>query len=204
MAYTSCMNAIAKSIAQDCDAPLVGGYTGRGVLIPAASAYSITQDGTNPRLVVGITPESNTVVAIDNAAVIAPFDGSNTAGNGEAGVRQFAKTLAFRIPLRGGDVSKDIVEPLGNSTGYIAIVEKKDNGSVEGKFEVIGLQVPLTLNEDGVQRTEGENGGAIMATMSTTESWFEADLVGEKDQTSSKYTLAGAKTAFEALLAVAI
>lgn len=203
--YTACQASIAKNIQQDCDKPLVGGYTGRGVLIPANSAYSVVQDTLNPRKIVSITPESNTVVVIDNVSVLAPFNGSSTAAAADNGIREYAKTLSFRIPLRGADVSKNLVEPLAGGAGYIAVVEKKDNAQADAKFEVIGLLQPLKVTDDGIQRTEAENGGAIMATMSCTEAWFEADLVGAKPAGSgTDYTVSGAKAAFEALVSAAV
>ena len=204
MAYTPCAQSIAQNIVQNCDAPLVGGYTGRAVLIPAGSAYSVTQDAENPRMLVSITPAQSTAVVIDNLAVVAPFNGSSTAASADNGIRQYTKTIAFRIPSRGAGVSKNIVEPLSNGEGYLAVVEKKDNNGADGKYEVIGFQQALKVNEDGIQRTEDENGGAILATMSCVEGWFEATLVGAKEGTPGAYTLAGAKAAFASLVAAAI
>ena len=141
-------------------------------IIPTGSAYSVTQDADNPRMLVSITPAQNTAVVVDNLAVVAPFNGSSTAASADNGIRQYTKTIAFRIPLRGAGVSKNIVEPLSNGEGYLAVVEKKDNNGADGKYEVIGFQQPLKVNEDGIQRTEDENGGAILATMSCVEGWF--------------------------------
>lgn len=202
MAYSPCTSSIAQNIKMDCDKPLSGGYTGLAVLIPADSDYSVVQDSTNPRKVVTLTPENKTVVVVDNLAVTAPFDGSSTASAADSGIRSFSKTIAFRVPQRGADVSKDIVEALCNSRGVICVAEKRDN-TVDGKYEVIGLLNPLKVNEDGVSRTEAENGGAVMMTMSCEEAWFELDLVGQKDS-GDEYTLAGAKAAFETLIQAAV
>lgn len=201
MAYTACTSSIARNIQMDCAKPLSGGYTGLAALIPADSDYSVVQDATNARKVVSITPENGTVVVVDNLSVVSPFDGSSTASSADSGTRSFTKTIAFRVPQRGADVSKEIVEALCNSRGIIAVAEKKDN-TADGKYEVIGLLNPLKVTEDGVSRTESENGGATMITMSCEEVWFELDLVGAKED--DEYTLAGAKAAFEALLAKAV
>ena len=201
MAYTPCTSSIARNIQIDCSKPLSGGYTGLALLIPVDAAYSVVQDSDNPRKVVSITPENNNVVVVDNLYVVSPFDGSSTASSADSGMRSFTKTVAFRIPRRGADASKEIVEGLCNSRGVICVAEKKDNAA-DGKYEVIGLLNPLKVTEDGVQRTESENGGATMITMSCDEPWFELDLVGTKD--SSDYTLAGAKAAFDAIMAKAL
>ena len=34
MAYTPCTSAVAANIVKNCTTPIVGGYTGRGILIP--------------------------------------------------------------------------------------------------------------------------------------------------------------------------
>lgn len=204
MAYSACTSEIKRNIQQDCSKPLVGGYTGLCALIPVDSNYSVEQDATNPRKVVAINCETDTVVVVDNLSVNNPFDGSTSASSADAGVREFTKTLAFRIPQRGADVSKDIVEALCNSRGVIAVAEKTDNRA-DGKYEVIGLLQPLKVTEDGVSRTEAENGGAIMMTMQCTEPWFELNLVGEGGSGATpEYTLAGAKAAFNAIIAKAV
>jgi hypothetical protein len=207
MAYNPCSAAIARNIQQDCESPIVGGYTGKGILIPVDSVYSVVQDAENRRLIQSIAGEEggHEFVVIDNVSVLAPFAGSSTAANAENGIREYTKTLSFRIPLRGGDVSKDLVEPLGGGAGFIAVVEKRDNGNPLGKYEVIGFLSPLKVTDDGIQRTEAENGGAIIATMSCSEAWFEANLVGAKTTGSNpQYTLANAKKAWEDLFTFAI
>lgn len=202
MAYTPCTSSIARNIQMDCSKPLSGGYTGLALLIPSDSAYSVVQDSTNPRKVVSISPENGTVVVVDNLSVVSPFDGSSTASSADSGTRSFTKTVAFRVPQRGADVSKEIIEGLCNSRGVICVAEKKDN-TADGKYEVIGLLNPLKVTEDGVQRTESENGGATMITMSCEEVWYELDLVGQKDS-GDEYTLAGAKAAFDTIMAQAV
>lgn len=180
----------------DCNSPIVSGYTGRGVLIPYSANPIFTQNADNPRIIEAITLDTSAkVCAIDNEGT-SPFDGSNVASNGDAGFIQFTKTLTMRIPMRGGDVSKDIVEPLVKSgQGFVAILEKKDKVG-DGSFEVVGALQPLKANADGITRNESENGGAVMATMSCVEQWFEL--------TFFKTDFATTKTAFEALLAKAM
>ena len=86
----------------------------------------------------------------------------------------------------------------------IAVAEKTDNRA-DGKYEVIGLLQPLKVTEDGVSRTEAENGGAVMITMQCTEPWFELNLVGDGGSGAEpEYTLAGAKAAFDAIIAKAV
>lgn len=193
---SNCINNIAKSIGMDCDAPIVSGYTGRGVLIPLSVNPTLTKSATNPRIIESITlAESAKVCAIDNEGT-SPFDGSNVASNGDSGFVQYTKTINVRIPMRGAEVSKDIVEPLSKSgQGFIAILERRDKCG-DGSYEVVGALQPLTANADGITRNESDNGGAIMATLSCTEQWFECVLYN-KDYTTTKED-------FEALLAKAL
>lgn len=198
MAYQSCAADLAKNIAIDCEKPIVGGYTGRAVLVQYKDAPVFVTDASNPRKVKAITlGEGVKTIAIDNIFAD-PFTGSSTSSSADAGRVTYTKTLAVRIPLRGGDVSKDIVEPLSTSAlGFLIIAEKKDKTD-DGAFEIIGSQNALKANADGITRTESENGGDITATMSCAESWFERTLIGADGDYAS------ALEAFEELLAKAI
>lgn len=173
MAYTPCSSSVAKNIAASCSAPIVGGYTGRAVLIAVGDA-TFTQDSTNPRLVTAIAMGSSKKSIAVNNVFAEPFAGSTTASNADTGRIQHTKTLAFRIPLRGAEVSKDIVEALEQAPlGFVAVVEKKDKVG-DGSFEVIGLEQGLKVNADGVSRDEAANGGDIAVTMSCVENFFES------------------------------
>lgn len=195
MSYNSCIKDVAASIAKNCDKPQVGGYTGRGVLIQLSDAPTFTVSADNPRTINGISlAEGKKAIAIDNVWS-EPFSGSTTASNADNGRIGFTKTFAFRIPLRGSDVSRDIVEPLSASAlGFVAVLEKKDR-SGNGSFEVVGYQNGLTTNADGISRDEAANDGDISVTMSTSEPWFEVVLFATDYASSLE--------AFEALLAKA-
>ena len=194
MAYTSCAATLADNIAKDCSAPLAGGYTGRGVLIDLADAPTITRDGSNPRIITGITLGSGkSLCVIDNAFSPTPLTGSNTQSNTDDGMMKHRKTVVLTIPKRGGEASKEIVEPTYQSPlGYLAVLEKKDRNG-DGSFEVIGAEQGLVANADGIVRNEYENGGCTMVTMSCNEVNFENVLFATDYET----TLA----AFNALLA---
>ena len=196
MAYTSCAASIADNIKKDCAKPLAGGYTGRGVLIDLADAPTITRDASNPRIITGITlAAGKSLAVIDNAFSPTPLTGSNTHSNTDDGMMKHRKTVVLTIPKRGGQASKEIVEPTYQSPlGYLAVLEKKDRNG-DGSFEVIGAEQGLVANADGIVRNEYENGGCTMVTMSTNEVNFENVLFATDYET----TLA----AFEALLAKA-
>lgn len=193
MAYTSCAADIAGNIAQNCANPIVPGYTGRGILINWSDAPVLTVSGTNPRIITAITLSAGVKVAVvDNAGFEAPFTGSTTASTGDDGVVRYDKTAVLNIPLRGAAVAKDIVEPLNRSAlGFLLILEKKDKVG-NGSFEIIGAEQGLKANPDGIQRNEYENGGSVVATMSTRENFFETVFF----DTDYATTLA----AFEALM----
>jgi hypothetical protein len=194
MAYASCAATMADNIAKDCAKPLAGGYTGRGVLIDLADAPTITRDNSNPRIITGITlAAGKSLAVIDNAFTPQPLNGSNSQSNTDDGMMKHRKTLVLTIPKRGGQASKEIVEPTYQSPlGYLAVLEKKDRNG-DGSFEVVGSEQGLVANADGIVRNEYENGGCTIVTMSTNEVNFENVLFATDYET----TLA----AFEALLA---
>lgn len=192
MAYTSCITNIAQSIQGSCDKPIVPGYTGRGVLIDLSKNPTWTVDAQNPRMITNVAMTSPAkFVAIDNVWNES-FTGSNTASNADNGRSAFTKTFTFRVPLRGAEVSKDIIEPLMNSSLGFAVILEKDDRSGDGSFEVVGYLKGLKANADGITRNEYENGADWMITMSTTEQFAEVVLF----DTDYATTL----TAFETML----
>lgn len=196
MAYTSCASYIADNIARDCSKPLSGGYTGRGVLIDLSKNPTITQSGTNPRIITAISLGTGIKCAVvDNTFGPQPFTGTNIQSNTDDGTLKYRKTVTIQIPLRGAEASKEIVEPLSqNPQGYLLILEKKDRNG-DGSFEVVGFEQGLQANADGITRNEYENGGCTVATMSCNETWYETVLF----DTDYATTL----TAFNALVASA-
>lgn len=195
MAYQSCISEVAANIAVNCAHPQVGGYTGRAVLIPYTANPVLTQDTQNPRIISAIAIDTSAhTIMVDNV-MQTPFEGSSKQSTAENGRPTFNKTFALRIPLRGAVTSKEIVEPLLNSSqGYLCVAEKQDKVG-HGSFEVIGALQPLKTNGDGIAQSESENDGDVTVTMSCTEAWFEAELFDDDYATS--------KAAFEALIAKA-
>lgn len=196
MVYTSCAAKFAANIAQDCEHPIVGGYTGEGILIPLSQVTpDIVQDAENLRKIKSITiGADDKVVFVDNVSS-APFGGSTTAGNADNGYPQFAKTIALRIPMRGAKVSRDVVEPLvDDPMGFIGIFPKRDKVG-DGSFEVVGFLNPMRGDISSLNRDENANGGAWGLNMVSTEAWAEVDLVGVDG------TYASALAQFESLKA---
>lgn len=195
MAYSSCAGSLAANIAKDCAHPMVGGYTGRGLLIPLTNMLTFAVDASNPRIITGIKMEVGDKLAVIDNVWPSAFNESNTQSNADAGRLQYNKGFTFRIPLRGAGVSKDIVEPLADAPlGYMAILEKKDRVG-DGSYEVVGYGQGLTVNPDGIVRNENENGGDIVVTMSCQEQFFEVTLFDTDYATT--------KAAFETLMASA-
>lgn len=192
MAYSPCVQDVAKNIVKNCSSPIVGGYTGRGVLVPLDKAPIFTVNAQNPRTIVMIEPSgTNKFIAIDNVFTD-PFAGTTKASNGDSGSIKHTKTFSFRIPQRGSDVSRDIVEALiASPLGFVAVLEKKDRVG-NGSFEVVGYQDALKVTADGVTQDETANDGPAAVTMSCSEHYFEVDLF----DTSYATTLA----AFETML----
>ena len=190
----NCVSSIAGNIGLDCEHPIEGGYTGRGVLIPMESNPVLTRDAENPRIIKSITLAENAKVCVVDNAGAAPFDGSSTTGNNDAGFPKFTKAMALRILARGAKASKDVIEPLVKSgRGFIGIFEKVDQVG-DGAFEVIGAHSPLKCADPATfTRSETANGGAWSGTLQCSEHWAELVLFDTDYETSL--------AAFEALLA---
>ena len=179
MAYTSCAAKLAANIAIDCDHPIVGGYTGEGILIPLSSVTpTVVQDAANKRKIKSITIGTNDkVVLVDNVNA-QPFGGSTTAGNADSGYPNFVKTMAVKVPMRGANVSRDVIEPIfDDPMGFLGIFPKRDRVA-DGGFEVIGFLNPLRGDITSLTRDESANGGAWALNFVSTESWAEVTLVG--------------------------
>lgn len=157
-----------------------------GILIPMSQVVTFTANATNPRKINSINlPVDNAKVFVINNVFVQPFTGSTTAGNADSGVGEFLKTIAIRIPLRGGDAAKNVVEPLVNDPdGYCLIVSKKDR-SDDGAYEIIGMQQALHGDITTLTRDESANGGMWSLSMTCTEHFAEVTLVGEDGTYSS-------------------
>lgn len=190
----NCVSTIAGNIGLDCDHPIEGGYTGRGVLIPLESNPTLTRDAQNPRIIKSVSLAGDAKLCVVDNAGAAPFDGSSTTGNNDAGYPKFTKAMALRILARGSAASKDVIEPLVKSgRGFIGIFEKVDQVG-DGSFEVIGAQSPLKCADPATfTRSETANGGAWSGTLQCSEHWAELVLFDTDYETSL--------AAFEALLA---
>ena len=197
MAYTSCAAKIAASIQQDCNKPLVGGYTGRAVIMSAIDfeRAEVVRSAANHREILSIVlPPDGSVMAytIDNVFA-APFTGSTTAGNTDNGRNGYLKTLSVRVPMRGADTSMQVIEPLvKDPNGFVIILEKRDKVG-DGSYEVIGYQNALRGDIAGVTRDESANGGDWIVPLTTVEKWAEVTLVGAAE------TYESAKKEFEGL-----
>lgn len=191
----SCVGNIAGNIGLNCDSPISGGYTGRGVYIPMEAVPVLTKDANNPRIVSAVAVATGAkVVKIDNEGAT-PFTGSTTTGTNDNGRPQFVKTAQIMMPERGAEFAKDVAEPLvKNGRGGILILEKTDRVG-DGSFEMIGTQqAAKVVDPSTVTRNEYENGGAWTATLQTTEDYMEVSFF----DTNYETTLAK----FEALLAL--
>lgn len=186
----NCIEKITLQIEEDCNAPNVGGYTGRGVLIQWADNPTIVVDATNNRILKSISfseDEHAKPIRIDNVSFINPFTGSNAAGNTDDGRRKVLKTAVIKVPLRGAGVSQDLLEGMftGNfeGQGAILILEKQFKGG-DGSYEVIGYESPFLINPDGISRDEYVDGGAYILTGSTKEIGIEYSLFDEDFETT--------------------
>lgn len=177
MAYTSCAADIAANIKESCSEKQVGGYTGRGLLIPLSYNPTFVEDANNPRIITAITlANEQKWCVIDNCTFEQPFNESAMQSNADQGLRRYTKTVHFFIPSRGAQVAKEIVEPLADSAeGYLVVAEKMDRRG-DGSFEVVGKLQGLKVTADGISRNEYENSGSIGVTMTCSEAYSEVVL----------------------------
>lgn len=196
MAYTPCAASLAANIAIDCAKPIVGGYTGRAVIIPLEDSPVITTSSTDPaRVITAIAPASGAKVVMVDNVFAAPFTGSTKTSNADSGRVKFTKSLAVQIPLRGAEASKNVIEPLMKSAeGFLLVVEKKDRRGL-GSYEVLGFHEAVKADPTSYSRNEDENGGAALITLMCNEDVEEVDLFDTDYATT--------KAAFEALIAKA-
>lgn len=188
MAYTPCAANLAANIQISCSNPPQPGFTGRGVLIDKNDAtITATIDGTNPRIFTNIAVESGDKVCVVDNVWRNPFDGSSRALNVENGIPVYDLSLSVRIPLRSADAAMNIIEPLAKST-FVGIFE-----SVDGKYLVYGYYGIFQASEQ--TQNEGENGGAVVANMTSQEPYFCCELFDTDTETT--------KALFEALMAKA-
>lgn len=189
MAYTSCAAQVAANIQADCNAPAVGGFTGRGVYIPKSYAPTLSKSASNPRIISAITLESGQkTIAIENL-LQNPFNGGSVTANAETGL--YTKAVALRVPLHGAAVSRDIIEPLLKAPlGGIVILERLDTEG-DGSFVVYGAERGLKATEQTLN--EYENNGDWSVTLSADEHFAECVLFDTDYATT--------KAKFDALLA---
>lgn len=185
---TQCPSDLSASIRLNCANKLIGGYTGRALLIPLGKGFTFTQDGTNPNKITDITAPTGTSapkpIAIDYA-FITPFEGSSNAGNADAGMAMISKTLGIKLPDRGADFATKVTDPLLHSAlGFVAIVEKKQN-AIDGKYEVIGLENALKADPTSYTRDEAANNGAGSVNLVTSEYSTEYTFVGDTDDVTT-------------------
>ena len=175
----SCIGKLAASIGMDCSSPIVGGYTGRGLIIvldPSKNQRFIF-DPSRKNVVID-TLGMDEVLFFDNSMFTNPLDGSNTTGTSENGIPEFTKQVNGRIPMRGADVSTAIVEPLIHGNFAIFLEKRETSLLRDGKgIEIVGAIVPARcVDPSTVVRNENENGGSISFSLQTTEPYFEVDI----------------------------
>ena len=93
MAYSSCAGSLAANIAKDCAHSMAGGYTGRGLLIPLTNTLTFAVDGTNPRIITGITMGVGEKLAVIDNVWPSAFNESNTQSNADNGRLVYGKVL---------------------------------------------------------------------------------------------------------------
>ena len=187
---STCVNNIINSVLSNCLQPNVPGYTGRAVILQWADGISTTFLVDNRRIITSIglaVGSTGKPIAVDNVRFVNPFTGSSSAGNVDDGSRKILKTFSLKVPLRGANVSTNLLEGMfiGNfrGQGAIVIIEKQFKGG-DGSYEVIGWESPFLINPDGLTRDEYAEGGAYILTGSCKEEVVEYVLFDTNYSTS--------------------
>ena len=191
----NCFDVISKSVLQNCTAQEAAGFTGRAVILQWIDNPTITVSATNSNMITSIElPALKKGIEVDNANFIDPFSGSNYTANTDDGSRKILKSFTFKVPLRGSEVSRKLLEGMFfdnfGGSGAIVVAEKIVNGV--GKYSVIGYKSPFLINQDGLKQDEYADGAAFILTGSCKERAIEVELFDTD--------IATTKTAFEALL----
>lgn len=171
----SCAGALNKDLVPDCAHPLVGGYTGRAVLIDLSQS-GITLSISSGVVTVTLTSAVKTC-AVNNCFAEQPLNGSATNSNADDGFRLFEKTVTALVPGRDTDMADSVDAMLHAPMGFLAILEKRQKDTAES-YEVIGVEQGLRVNADGITRNEYEQSGAVQVTMSCKETKFQYRLAG--------------------------
>jgi len=191
----NCFDVISKSVLQNCTAQEAAGFTGRAVILQWIDNPTITVSATNSNMITSIElPALKKGIEVDNANFIDPFSGSNYTANTDDGSRKILKSFTFKVPLRGSEVSRKLLEGMFfdnfGGSGAIVVAEKIVNGV--GKYSVIGYKSPFLINPDGLKQDEYADGAAFILTGSCKERAIEVELFDTD--------IAKTKTAFEDLL----
>lgn len=191
----NCFDVISKSVLQNCTAQEAAGFTGRAVILQWIDNPTITVSATNSNMITSIElPALKKGIEVDNTNFIDPFSGSNYAANVDDGSRKILKSFTFKVPLRGSEVSRKLLEGMFfdnfGGSGAIVVAEKIVNGV--GKYSVIGYKSPFLINPDGLKQDEYADGAAFILTGSCKERAIEVELFDTD--------IATTKTAFEDLL----
>jgi len=164
MAINKCAAAIAASVKQDCENPIVHGYEDTALLFNF-SDVSFVKSATNYRQkTAAVIKAGAKPFAIYNPANI-PFADNSDDANFEGLRPSYNKTITFTIPMRGTKTAKDIVEPLlKNREGYVVILASKDRVG-DGSFPIIGSEAGAVCTAQNRKNADKTTGGEWHITL---------------------------------------
>lgn len=193
MALNKCASIVGANITDDCTAPIVAGLQEVGIGYHLEDV-TFTRDAGNPRLITAVTVAATKKgFAVYNQDQI-PFADSLVEMNTETARPTYNKTLNLKVPMIGGENSKDVVEPLTKGrNGFVFIIPTK-NKVADGGFVIIGSEAGAICTASTRNLTDPNLGMAAAVTMVETAANFET-------VTLSGATFAAAQTTFDTLLA---
>ena len=159
-----CSSEIKKSIMQDCQKPIIHGWEDT-ILFFNFKDVLFVPNATNYRLKTAIELRQGAKpFAVYNPANI-PFEGVQEEAVFDGTRPAYNKTLTFTIPMRGGDTSRDVVEPLlKNREGFVAILAAKDKVG-DGSFPIIGSESGAVCTVQSRQNANVAQGGEWQITL---------------------------------------
>ena len=196
MPLVKCAAQVAANIAMDCDNPIFAGYEDTALLINKQDIIDYVRSATNPRHVTQITLKTGAKVSAIYNPTTDPYDGTQDEATTDGLIPAYNKTVSFAVPRRGGEMAKDVLEPLmKNREGFVVVLAAKDKVG-DGSFVIIGSETGLIGNTQTRNNIDKSTGGAWLVTLVEEGAQFAEVNIFDTDYSTSR-------TEFDRLLAMA-
>lgn len=191
MAITKCNGTVTKNVAPDCAKEWVAG------LLDTAIAWhfsdlELTYDAANKNKITGYTVRSGAKPFAIYADEKMPFADASTTVNTETVKNTYNKTIPFTMPIGGAEASKEVIDPIVQSTEGFIVFAKTKNKVADGAVVVFGSHTGLICSEGTRNYTDPNLGAAFKSTMTETGASSETVTFVGDDATPTYATVMAA------------